>query len=72
MVFNLTEFRPEFRYYWRHTQKTLRSPDDTSKVGFGQWLRENIFTSDRKNPKDWRACYIGGYLSGGGIFGKAW
>lgn len=66
MVFNLTEFRPEFRYYWRHTQKTLRSPDDTSKVGFGQWLRENIFTTDRKNPKDWRACYIGGYLSGGG------
>ena len=65
MVFNVTEIRPEFRYYWRQTQKPPKSPDDTAKVGFGKWLRDNVFTTDRKNPKDWRAYYIGGYLNGG-------
>ena len=63
MVFNLFEFRPEFRYYWRQTQKPELGPNDT--LSFGQWFKRNIWTTDSKNPKNWRAYYIGAYVNAG-------
>lgn len=62
MVFDIFEVRPEFRYYWRHTQRRSGSSENQS---FGGWLRDKVFTSQRKNPKPWRAYYVGAYASGG-------
>lgn len=63
LVFNVFELRPEVRYYWRQTQKRPKSETDT--LSFGQWFKRNIWTTARKNPKEWRAYYIGAYVNGG-------
>lgn len=55
-VFNLLDVRPEFRYYYRPTQKgDKKVDDDGNKIKYG-------FTA-RKNPKTWRAYYLGGYVN---------
>ena len=57
-VFNLLDVRPEFRYYYRHTQRGDKEVDeDGNKIKYG-------FTA-RKTPKPWLANYIGGYASYG-------
>jgi hypothetical protein len=55
-VFNILDIRPEFRYYYRETQKGNKKVDeDGNKIKYG-------FTA-RENPKPWRAYYLGGYSS---------
>lgn len=70
MVFNLLDFRPEFRYYWRsvYGERTKPERDADGNVirrPVGQWLRESVFTNKRENPKSWRANYIGAYVNAG-------
>lgn len=65
VVFNVFEVRPEFRYYWRTTMKQPRDDDDTTHRSVRQWLKEEVFTTGRVDPKYWRAYYIGGYVHGG-------
>ena len=65
VVFNVFEVRPEFRYYWRTTMKQPRDDDDTTRRSVRQWLKEEVFTTGRVDPKYWRAYYIGGYVHGG-------
>ena len=55
-VFNLLDVRPEFRYYFRATQKgDKKVDDDGNKIKYGPFAV--------KNPKPWRAGYIGGYVN---------
>ena len=65
VVFNVFEVRPEFRYYWRTTLKQPRGDDDTTRRSLKQWLKEEVLTTGRVDPKYWRAYYIGGYVHGG-------
>ena len=52
VVFNLMDIRPEFRYWYR-TRKPVRGAD--------KWDIQTIL-KDKKNPKSWRAAYIGAYV----------
>ena len=53
-AFNLLDVRPEFRYYYRTVQKgDKKVDDDGNKIKYGPWAR--------KNPKPWRASYVGAY-----------
>ncbi len=65
-VFNLLDVRPEFRYYYRATQRGEQKVDeDGNKIKYGMFAV--------KNPKPWRASYIGGYVDYGNYtfkFGK--
>ena len=65
-VFNLLDVRPEFRYYYRTTQRGEATEDENgNKIKYGPFAR--------KNPKSWRACYLGGYVDYGSYtfkFGK--
>lgn len=64
LLFNLMDIRPEFRYYYR-----TRTPVRGDNTG---WTLEK-FLKDRKNPKFWRASYVGAYLNYGSYafkFGK--
>ena len=57
-VFNLMDLRPEFRYYYRTYQKgENKVDDDGNKIKYGAFAR--------KNPKPWRASYVGGYVNYG-------
>ena len=57
-VFNLMDIRPEFRYYYRETQKgTKKVDEDGNKIKYGFQAREN--------PRPWLAAYLGGYMSYG-------
>lgn len=60
IVFNLLDVRPEFRYWFRYTQKPKRDP--SVKRSLGKWFRDEIFTTARKNPRHWRAQYLGLYV----------
>lgn len=51
--FNALDGRMEYRHYWR-TQ--MRSKNDTVS------LLQKIFSHKRKNPRYWRAYYLGGYV----------
>lgn len=62
-VLNLFEIRPEYRYYYRHTQRKPRSASDTSKMTFTQWWKDRVWTTDRDNPKLLRAYYWGVYAN---------
>lgn len=54
-VFNLLDIRPEVRYYYRTVQKgDKKVDDDGNKIKYGPFAR--------KNPKPWRAWYLGGYV----------
>ena len=35
----------------------------TQRLGFSDWFMTNVFTAERKNPRNWRAHYIGGYVN---------
>ena len=55
-VFNLLDVRPEFRYYFRTTQRgDKKVDDDGKKIKYGPFAV--------KNPKPWRAYYLGGYAN---------
>ena len=53
-VFDVFDIRPEFRHYYR--QKPLSNPK--GKQSFIDFFT----TGERRNPKSWRAYYIGGYV----------
>lgn len=53
IVFNLFDVRPEFRYWYR-TRKPVK--------GASKWDLQTIL-KDRKNPRSWRAHYIGAYVN---------
>ena len=62
-VFNLLDVRPEFRYYYR----TRPLSKGKTKWSVDRFLKE------RKNPRTWRAQYIGAYADYGSYtikFGK--
>lgn len=63
-VFNLMDIRPEFRYYWR-ARKMDRNDIRETKPSFSTWLKEDAFSVMRKDAKEWRAYYVGAYLSYG-------
>ena len=52
-VFNIFDVRPEFRYYYR-----TRKPAAGVKH---HWYDVNKHLRDRKNPRTWRAHYVGLY-----------
>lgn len=54
VVLNAFDFRPEFRHYYRQTQR--------DKLDDGSWKPTSFFSRERKNPKPWRACYVGAYV----------
>lgn len=54
VVFNILDVRPEYRYYYR----TRKAPRQKS----GKWNVES-FLKDKKNPKTWRANYVGAYVN---------
>lgn len=33
------------------------------RLSFSDWFMTNVFTAERKNPRNWRAHYIGGYVN---------
>lgn len=61
-VFDMFDIRPEYRYYYRHTQRAPRAASDTARLSFGRWWKECLWTTARKNPMPWRANYIGAYV----------
>ncbi len=70
-IFDLWQIRPEYRYYWRATNGT-RGPardKDGKRIGerrsFSQWLREDVFTTVRRNPRKNHINYIGAYVDAG-------
>ena len=58
IVFNLFDARVEWRQYFRTRP---RYTSTTLKDGFIKYLNDNIFTTKRKTPRDWRAYYWGVY-----------
>lgn len=60
IVFNLFDARIEWRQYFRTRS---RYTNTTMKDGFIKYLNDNIFTTKRKNPRDWRAYYWGVYAN---------
>lgn len=60
IVFNLFDARIEWRQYFRTRR---RYTNTTMKNGFMKYLNDNIFTTKRKNPRDWRAYYWGIYAN---------
>lgn len=56
VVFNLLDIRPEFRYYYRSVKAKPRKKDDR-KFSLERFLME------RKNPREWRAQYVGAYVN---------
>lgn len=52
-VFNFMDIRPEFRYYFRTSEKGTFG----SRKSFEKFLKE------RKSPKSWRANYLGAYIN---------
>lgn len=64
VVFNLLDVRPEFRYYYRTTErKAANSSDEKTKMSAKEWFDTKIFTTERKNARPWRAQYIGAYIN---------
>ena len=55
MVFNLLDFRPEFRYWYRTKKPTRASANE-------KWSLEK-FLKEKKHPKPWRAHYVGAYTN---------
>lgn len=53
IVFNLFDVRPEFRYWYRTRQPVK---------GASKWDLQTIL-KDKKNPRSWRAHYIGAYVN---------
>lgn len=60
IVFNLFDARVEWRQYFRTRR---RNASATLKDGIFKYLNENILTTKRKNPRDWRAYYWGVYAN---------
>lgn len=60
IVFNLFDARIEWRQYFRTRR---RYTNTTMKDGFMKYLNDNILTTKRKNPRDWRAYYWGIYAN---------
>ena len=55
-VFNLLDVRPDVKYYFRTTQRgDKKVDDDGKKINYGPFAV--------KNPKTWRAYYLGGYAN---------
>ncbi|MBQ4184554.1 MAG: DUF3575 domain-containing protein, partial [Bacteroidales bacterium] len=54
IVFNAFDIRPEFRHYYRQTQR--------GQLDDGSWKAVPFFSREKKNPKEWRAYYVGAYL----------
>lgn len=59
-AYELTSFRGEFRKYNRTSYKN--SGSEYGRKTFGDWLRDDVFTWSKKNPRYWRAYYFGGYV----------
>ena len=69
-VYNLFDARLEVRRYWRTELKQGPRPE---KENFLRWLREDVFSRQRRHPKYWRAYYLGVYTNLGNYsfkFGK--
>lgn len=59
-IYELTSFRGEIRKYNRTSYKN--SGGGYGGKSFGEWLRDDVFTWKKKNPRYWRAYYFGGYI----------
>lgn len=50
----------------RKTEKQLTEADSLLKTQyrpFAEWFMQDIWTTDRKSPRPWRAHYVGGYVN---------
>lgn len=50
----------------RKTEKQLAETDSLLKTQhrpFAEWFMQDIWTTDRKSPRPWRAHYVGGYVN---------
>lgn len=61
-VYNLFDTRVEVRRYWR-TELSQTTRPDSVKVNFLQWLREDVFSRERRHPRYWRSYYLGVYTN---------
>lgn len=61
-VFNMFDVRPEFRHYYRTSSYTYSDRSSRSKR---QKFEDFVLDHERKDPKTWRAYYIGGYVNYG-------
>lgn len=55
-----------YREWLANAEKELELRDSivkASRRSFPQWFKEDVWTTDRKNPRSWRAHYIGAYAS---------
>lgn len=55
-----------YREWLANAEKELELMDSIVKASrrpFSQWFKEDVWTTDRKNPRTWRAHYIGAYAS---------
>lgn len=59
-VFNVFDARVEWRQYFRTRQRSSFTKKPNPKT----WLREHVFTTERRNPRDQRAYYWGIYAHG--------
>lgn len=60
-VFNLFDFRVEWRQYFRTRQQNV--PITLKKDGFKKYIKEHIFSTKRNHPRDSRAYYWGVYAN---------
>lgn len=60
LIFNVFDARVEWRQYFRTRR---RYTSTTLKEGVFKYLNDNIFTTKRKKPRDWRAYYWGIYAN---------
>ena len=63
-VYNRMELRGEFRHYFRTEPGGSIRRNDTTKVGFKDYINY-YFGKRKKNPRIWRAYYWGAYASYG-------
>lgn len=61
-VFNMFDVRPEFRHYYRTSSYTYSDRSSRTKR---QKFEDFVLDHERKDPKTWRAYYIGGYVNYG-------
>ena len=60
-VFNLFDFRVEWRQYFRTRQQNV--PITLKKDGFTKYIKEHVFSTKRNHPRDSRAYYWGVYAN---------
>lgn len=60
-VFNVFDLRPEWRHYFRQTQRESQRVKREDGTEYTEWEKTGFLSPKRKNPKPWQAWYYGLY-----------